>query len=768
MLVLIMGNTTMATSTILAAFMGGLALGSYYWGRRVEKGRMPGLKLFGRLEVGVGLYAFVFPLLMLAASPLEIWIASLTHPGDTPRLILRFLICISMLTPPTFLMGGTFAAIGHDLIRRQDTFCRRTALLYGLNTTGAVLGALLTGFILIHTLGHRNCLWLAGAISMAVGGLALWRTRRVDDRAGHRPTKKMSVPATLRKPARQIDRRVMAGLLVSGFCAMAYQVLWTRILILIADNSVYAFTAILTMFLVGIAAGSLLLSLVIDRIRRPGPVFGWTLVCIAVTAYGYPFFIELRPIDLETPYWIFLMVKLPLVLLIPTMLMGMALPLAAHIHQLAQGTVGSSIGTVLAVNTIGAVAGAVLAGFWLIPGLGFRNGLLILSTANLVMGAWIITGSCKRLTASVSLALLAALAWAGYMAMPADYFQKKYARIEPGSKLIYYNEDKAANVTVFQRPDGNRVLYINGIPEVDTSYLSVRTLKLLGILAGAVGNPPGDALMVTFGAGITAGAAALYADNVDCVDLAEQARTVAGFFAPVNNRVADNPKVRIHVDDARHYLRARDRKYALIVSDATHPRSYDSWILFTRQFYELVQRRLKDDGAFCQWLPFHGMDPQQFTSIVRTFAHVFEHTSIWREGEAYIVLLATPAPLAIDFAEMNRRLNRPDVRKAMASVSLNNPIELLRSFSMGPEQIAKLTGNAPLIEDNSPAHLFFSFRATLKEQYHQWPLENYRLIEGHEESVLPFITHIDADQKRRRAITNRIRLNEMRKKRSGE
>jgi len=292
----------------------------------------------------------------------------------------------------------------------------------------------------------------------------------------------------------------------------------------------------------------------------------------------------------------------------------------------------------------------------------------------------------------------------------------------------------------------------------------VRTLKLLGVLAGAVGHPPDDALMVTFGAGITAGAAALFADRVDCVDLAEQARTVAGFFAPVNDRVADNPKVRIHVDDARHYLRTRNRKYALIVSDATHPRSYDSWVLFTRQFYELVQRRLDDGGAFCQWLPFHGMDPQQFTSIVRTFAHVFEHTSIWREGEAYIVLLATPTPLAIDVAAMNSRLNRPDVRKALASVNLNNPIDLLGSFSMGPAQIAKLTENARLIEDNSPAHLFFSFRATLKEQYRQWPLENYRLLKRHEESVLPYVTHVDTDENRSRAIINRIRMNEIRKK----
>jgi len=380
------------------------------------------------------------------------------------------------------------------------------------------------------------------------------------------------------------------------------------------------------------------------------------------------------------------------------------------------------------------------------------------------MGAAIIVKSIKPPAAILTTAALAGLGLAGFALMPADYFEKKYARIEPGSRLIYYSEDKAANVTVFQRPDGNRVLYINGIPEVDTSYLSVRTLKLLGALAGIISEQPDNALMVTFGAGITAGSTALFANRVDCVDLAQQARTIAGYFGRANGDVANNPKVTIHVDDARHYLQTMDRRYAIIVSDATHPRSYDSWVLFTRQFYELVKSRLADDGVFCQWLPFHGMDERQFTSIVRTFASVFPHTSIWREGQAYIVLLATPAPLTIDFTAMADQLKQPTIRQALRPVDLDSPIDLLKSFSMGPEQIARMTETGTIIEDNSPEHLFFSFRATLEEQYQQWPLDNYRLIKRHEESVLPYITHISSDESRRKAIISRIRRVEQRDK----
>lgn len=764
MLVLVMGNTTMATSTILAAFMGGLALGSYFWGRFIEKGGVSGLAVFGWLEIGVGVYALAFPALMQVASPLEIWLTVTTGRTGLSQLMLRFLICCGLLALPTFLMGGTFSVIGHHLIRTHASFGRKTSLLYGVNTSGAVLGAFFTGFFLIHALGHRNCLWLAATLSITLGGVAIWTAGSAAGDSRPMGKKTPTVKRSQRKAAAKLNPLVMMGLLVSGFCALAYQVLWTRLLILVADNSVYSFTSILVMFLAGIATGSLVLTMIIGRIRRPALLFGWIQVGIAVSAFCYPYFIEPRPIDLNTPYWNFLLAKLPLVLLIPTMLMGATFPLAAHVHQIARQTVGGSIGNVLAINTLGAVTGAVVAGFWLIPALGFRNGLMLLSAANLVMGAAIIARSTQRLPAALTLAVLTGVGLAGTTHMPADYFEKKYARIEPGSQLIYYSEDRAANVTVFQRPDGNRVLYINGIPEVDTSYLSVRTLKLLGMLAGVASEQPGDALMVTFGAGITAGSTALFANRVDCVDLAQQARAVAGYFGPANGNVASNPKVNIYVDDARHYLLTGDRQYSIIVSDATHPRSYDSWVLFTRQFYELVKSRLANSGVFCQWVPFHGMDEGQFVSIVRTFASVFPHTSLWREGDAYVVLLATPAPLTIDFADMTEKLSHPEIRRALGSVSLSNPIDLLRSFSMGPGQIAKLTEHGRIIEDNSPAHLFFSFYATLKEQYRQWPLNNYRLLKRHEESVLPYVINISPDENRRQAIVNRIRLLEHRKK----
>jgi hypothetical protein len=160
------------------------------------------------------------------------------------------------------------------------------------------------------------------------------------------------------------------------------------------------------------------------------------------------------------------------------------------------------------------------------------------------------------------------------------------------------------------------------------------------------------------------------------------------------------------------------------------------------------------------------MDERQFVSIIKTFASVFPHTSLWREGEAYIVLLATPDALAIDFSRMTETLAHADIRKALQSVSLNNPIDLLKSYSMGSEQIAEMTRTGMVIDDNSPAHLFFSFRATLKEQYHQWPLDNYRLIKHHEASVLPRLVNISQDENRRNAIINRIRLIEHRKKQS--
>lgn len=767
MLVLVMGNTTLATSTILASFMAGLSLGSWYWGRFIESRPARPLAIFGGLEAGVGVMALLFPLLISAIVPMELWLSGSTGWGYYSQIIIRFFLCFALLIVPTFLMGGTFAVIGSHVIRYRPRFGRDTAILYGINTAGAVGGAFLAGFFLIKHFGHSGSLLLAAFLNLAVGATAVIADIWLRHGRETSPVKEKSRDEGFLShgpPSRIIINLVMLGLALSGFCALAYQVFWTRLLILVIDNSVYSFTIILIAFLTGIALGSLLIAPVFRYVKHPVTVFALLEICIGVSAFCLPLFIHLKQIDPGESYWGFLFIKMPLVILIPTFLMGITLPLAAYIYQAGRGGVGDSLGTVYAVNTIGGVCGAVAAGFFLIPQLGFQKSLLLLPAINLAAGAIIIVFSIRPSRAIPALAVLILAVVLGFRYMPHDYFSKKYGQLEPKSELVYYKEGLATTATVFKRPDGAKVLYLNGMAEVDTTLLSVRTLKVLGALPCLLHEDPKSALMITFGVGVTAGSASNFVESIDCVDLADQIPEIAPHFEAFNNRILKNKKFSIHIDDARHFLQNIDKHYSIIVSDATHPRSYDSWVLFTTEFYELARKRLEADGMFCQWVPFHGLDPKQYMGIIRTFNNVFPHTSIWRFSNAYSLLLATPEDLSIDFQSFLRKMLPKDVQREMLQVRINNPFELLSHFALGEEQVKKMVAEFPeVITDDSPAHLFFPANATFKEQYEKWPKVNFQKIRSHAESVIPYLTNISPSEETRAKVIKAMRHFEMRK-----
>ena len=763
MLVLVLGNTTLAATTILAAFMAGLALGSHYWGRSVSGRTQAALALFGRLEILTGLLALIFPLLLKLLPPVEIWLSG--GGSEHSQVALRFGLTFLLLLAPTFLMGGTLAVMGEAFIVGRAGFGPGAALLYGVNTAGAVLGTFLAGFFLIKYLGHTGSLFLAASVNLVVGLASLMLSR-------HKAWDTVREASVIKKHRTKGEPRttatvywlVLLGIGLSGFCTLAYEVLWTRLLILVADNSVYSFTVILMFILSGLALGSLLLAPLFRRIGNPLPYLALAEIGLGIAAFFFPWFVELGPVDRSLPYWQFLLVKMPFFLLVPAVFMGAALPLAADLCRSRQGQAGRSLGTVLAANTIGGVGGAVAAGFFLIPYLGFWRSSLFLPAANLAVGSILMAVWLRKRWAAVPLAAAVILAILGWQLMPADFFAQKYARLDPSSTMVYYHEGQAATVSIFDRPDASKVLFLNGIPEVDTSQESLSTFKLMGILPALLHPQPSRALMVTFGAGITSSAAALFSERVDCVDLVEQYQPIAAQFASANGDILGRDLLTMHIDDARHFLEISPRRYSIIISDATHPRSYDSWVLFTSEFYELVKTRLDQDGIFCQWAPFHGLSPDLYLSLLRTFSQAFPHTSLWSIGGAYSLLVATPQPLAIDFNRMADRLSDNYVRSQLRPVGLSSPIEVLMNFLMGEDNVRKLCSRAPwLIKDNNPAQLFFPFEASLKEQYEQWPLENYRTVRKYRESVAPYLINVGHSAVEGSKLMDVIRIMEMRR-----
>ena len=763
LLVLVMGNTVLATSTILAAFMAGLGLGAYVWGRVVEKRPNTALRIFGLLEIGVGLIAFAFPILYQLAGGMELALFGHSDGPYEARLGLRFLFSLMWLLPPTFLMGGSLPAMGRHVIRFGRDFGRHTAWLYGINTLGAVLGAFLTGFFLVRLWGHTTTLFVAASGNVIVGAIAVWIHHRYlkNKKSRPEPTKASKKKPPLEdEPSAWAARTAVIALGLSGFCALAYEVIWTRLLVLVVDNSVYSFAVILMAILAGIALGSLILAPLLRKIMTAFIAFAIVEILLGVSAFGFPFFIHLTPTPAQTVYVWFLLGKMPLVVLVPAIFMGAAFPLAAEAYQARNKQVGRSLGAVYAANTLGAVLGAVAAGFWLVPMLGFRLSSLGLPVINLLAGFILIAVSLRPLKIIVTGVVVAALAVAGWFAMPQDYFSQKYAELEPLGQLTYYDEGRSATVTIFQMPTLIRMLYLNGIPEVDDGKLSLATFRLMGTLPMLLHPAPKDALMVTFGAGITAGSASLRAETVDCVDLVEQYHQIATYFAAVNHDITNSPKFSMFIDDARHYLQTTDRQYDVIISDATHPRSYDSWVLFTTDFYDRVKARLKPGGIFCQWAPYHGLDPNQYQTILRTFQRSFPHTSVWSVGEAYSLLMATEEPLSIDFMEFGKQLYQPEINHDLAPLGLDNIVEVLGHFVMGEDRLREFVGNGPIITDDSPAHLFFPIQATMREQYENWPEINFARIFEHRGSVIPYLTNVGKSEEDKAKILQLIRRRE--------
>jgi spermidine synthase len=766
MLVLAVGNTTLAVSLILAAFMTGLSLGSYYWGRHIEARSGRALAAFGGLEIGAGLSALLLSYAIKLASPIEIWIAQSAGIGSAEQIALRFAICFFLLFVPTFLMGGTFAVIGRHTIDERQGFGRTISLLYGVNTAGALTGAFLAGFFFIKLLGHQGSLAVAASLNVMVGIIAIacdFLIKRQPETTP-KPISKKKRRVADQSVSRQTLRWVLLALAISGFCAMAYQVLWTRLLILIIDNSVYSFTIILSAFLGGMALGSFINALPALRGNSAVLLFAVVEIGIALSAYAFPFWIHYQERAGDESYLRFLLMTVPFGMLPPTLLMGMSLPLAAQIYHSVKGRIGESLGTVFAVNTIGGVLGAIAVSFLLIPRIGFRNSMLLLSSGNLVIGLAVAVTQIRLLSRRwILVAAGALLIVIGVKVMPENFFPEKYHALSPDSRVVYYKEALAATATIFETPERNLVLYLNGIPEVDTSLISVRTFYLMGALPGLLHPNPKNALMVTFGAGITASVAAKFVDRMDCVDLADQAREIAPYFARANDEIHTSKKVSLHVDDARHFLQNTDQRYSIIVSDATHPRVYDSWVLFTAEFYSLVKEKLAADGIFLQWIPFHGLEPGQYMGILRTYSSVFEHVSIWRMGNAYSLLMATPKGLSIDFSTLVKRTIQKDVWEKLSQVGLENPFMLLTCFSMGEKKIAEMLAPFPrILTDDSPAHLFFPFKATFKQQYSEWPEMNAKHLSDFKESVIPYLTNLSNTEEKAEKIINTMRQYESR------
>ena len=628
---LVFGVAPFAVSTVLSSFMAGLTLGSLYLGRVADKSRNP-FKLFGFIEIGIGVFAFLFPFLLSKLMHSYLYLYLHFHANFYLFSLLRFVIIFAFLLVPTFLMGGTLPVLSRVSILDIKMLGRRIGTLYTVNNLGAAVGAFVTGFLLIRLIGLRNGISFAAAINIAIGGVALVLSRFFDgSRSGiaTSDTNSRTIGSTSVSEQHNLTPDQSPLLIyilvtiftISGFASLVYEVVWTRILSAsVLSNSVYSFSTVVITFIVGIALGSLIYAMFMERLRDNITLFGFIEAGIGIYALlSLPAFGRLpsiigwiSPALFGTaPSWSMCVASefIPafLLMIIPTTLMGMSFPMMSKIYAGSVHKLGSKIGLINGLDTAGPVLGAFAGGFLFIPLLGMQRSVLILSFVNVTMGGIVIFLSpyFRRNVKWGFIALLALIVVAGNALIPSDFNFWRSGRV-PGERLVYYNEDAAATVVVREYPQGgrlNRVMEVDGTDVAGTDYMLKTTQKLQGHLPLLIHRDPKHILIVGLGSGGTTYAVSRHhVKRIDVVELVPSVvESATKYFTEVNHGVIHDPRVTIRVDDGRNFvLTARD-KYDVILTESIHPIYAGNGNLYSLEYFSLCKQRLADNTSwgFC-------------------------------------------------------------------------------------------------------------------------------------------------------------------------
>jgi len=502
---------------------------------------------------------------------------------------------------------------------------------------------------------------------------------------------------------------------LSGISGLIYEVAWVRQASLTFGVSVYAYSAVLAAYMGGMALGSYLWGRRIDKAERPLIIYAALEVGIAILAVLSPFVLTalngfyatvaqaLHP-GVGAPSLVVLtLLRLVLSILVltpPTLLIGAVFPVVSSLYTREQAEkVGQRIGTVNALNTLGAILGSLVPGFLLVPLLGLRNTSLALSAVNLALGAgamWLV-GRTRPQVRWTPLPVLGVMLIA-VLAMPPGLYLG--FREGPSKYLVFYEEGVETTVAVFDVAEQDfKVSFVNGRIEVPTDAVSMRAFRLLGHLPPLLRPEARNALVLSFGNGVAAGSLDTHSIPViDAVDLSPEMIEAAKVYWQENYHVLHSPRLHLRVEDARNYLLQTGERYDIITTDATHPSNASSWALFTREFYELVQQRLSSDGVFIQWLPFHSLTEADYKAIMRTFRSVFPHATLWYTGGSHTFLLSTPQRLTEE-ALMNTLIRSLDNQIVLDD--LGSPWMILGYWAWDEDELMAYVGPGALVMDNN-------------------------------------------------------------------
>jgi spermidine synthase len=639
------GTTIYAISTVLTIFMAGLALGSYCFGRWIDRWTRP-LLVYGLLELALAIYVASLAIAMPCIQDLTVSLLRGRELSHTSTSLIKFAIAGIVLLPPTTLMGGTLPVLAKFVTRSSQSIGRWLGLLYGLNTLGAVFGSLAAAYLLILWWGVNGSLFLAASITGLVGlassGLAL--RIAAGSQGESRPAGREHAPSGEQTssgatPISELPGTRLALLhtvaFSSGFATLATEVLWTRLFINFLTANVLVFATILGAFLTGIALGSFLVSRRVDRLRSLNLAVGICLLASAVLlGASVPgqgglgmLFQQIRRLEsLSLASQVDLsLASMFLVVAVPATVFGTVLPLLFRWSSRSLATLGSDVGRLYAWNTIGSIAGSFASGFLLIPLLGLNTSLLLLGLLYAALAALVVRQTGVRL-ASAAAALLALILIAmPSVRRPVYWFNGGFTQLVrvPPEQTLFLEEGIEGTVGVLGI--GNtRALTVNGVAVAENSLRDLWDLMLKAHLPMLLHQDPRRVALVGLGAGVSLGAVEAYQEpeRIDTIEIAQEVVPAHRLFAESNRRSWEDPRLHLWINDGRHFLLTTETRYDVISVDPTDPPVVYQ---YTQDFIQLCHDRLDEGGIMVQWVPlFH------LSSLRGTTAH---RSCSWAGGE---------------------------------------------------------------------------------------------------------------------------------------
>src|SRR5262245_4457309 len=654
----VFGTSELAVAAVLAAYMGGLALGSAAAARYAARLRRPVLA-YGLLELGIAVSALSVPAGIRLINGIYLGLlggaSELAAEGASLPALFQLGAALAVLLPPTAFMGATLPLLARHAVRREEEIGKRVGAFYAVNTAGAIAGTVVAAFWLMPELGLRQTVWVGAALNGAVFALAALLARGALPVPGAGSTPDASPPAATGASW------ILPAVAVSGAVSFAYEVLWTRLLGHVLGSSLEAFATMLASFLLGIALGSAAAARLATTRERAGIGFAMAQLGIALASYAAFAAADLLPglfvrldAGLRAPVAGAAVAAAPLLPI--TLCIGATFPLAVRLlAQHAEHAAGATA-RVYAWNTLGAIAGALGAGFLLLPGLGFDGTLNLGVAASLALAGLTALSIQPR---RAPLAAVAAAAGVALLALPARppwrlLTSSSLTREPAEGKVVYAAVGRSSSVVVFDQGDGFRI-NSNGLPESkilrEGMLQQERVALWLGLLPSLLRPDARELLVIGLGGGVALEPIPSSVKAIDVIELEPEVLRANQRIGP--ERAVDplaDPRVHVHIGDARGALQLTGKRYDAIVSQPSHPWTAGASHLYTREFFALVRSRLAPAGVFVQWIGLVFVDEALLRSLLATLVEVFAHVEVYQPHPMALLFAASDSPLGIEGA----------------------------------------------------------------------------------------------------------------------